>query len=163
MTAAVRSRTPKRPKPWSWTTSRRFKCATFDMYDDARYRSAKVIKDCYGTVGMPEIFPGRNYLPGPVIDALIRELVEISLPADRYDTWTWHGRYDPEHSAILVTLRRFRIVSTRAELIRDALRAIEPYPSKKWVEYSKVDAVLEEVGKLVALPMANDPTTGLWQ
>ncbi|MES0073309.1 hypothetical protein [Mesorhizobium sp. M0058] len=163
MIATVRSLKPKRPKPWSWTTARRFKCASHDTRSGNEFRRRKAISDCYGTMGMPGIFPGKNYLPGPVINALICELGEISLPADRYDTWTWHGRYDPEHSAILVTLRRFRIVSTRAELIRDALRAIEPYPSKKWVEYSKIDTVVEEVGKLVALPMANDPTTGLWQ
>ncbi|MER8857020.1 hypothetical protein NKI09_05075 [Mesorhizobium sp. M0757] len=163
MTAPIRSRKPKRPKPWSWRTSRRFKCATVDIYEHAKYRNAKVIRDSYGAMGMPEIFPGRNYLPGPIIDAVIRELVEISLPADRYDTWTWHGRSDPYHSRILVTLRSFRIVGERAELIRDALWAIEPYPSKIWVEYSKIDMVLEEVGRLVAQPMANDPSSKSWQ
>lgn len=163
MTAVSRSRKPKRPKPWSWTTARRFKCATVDIYDDAKYRSTKVIRECYGTVGMPAIFPGKNYLPGPIIDAVIRELVEISLPADRYDTWTWHGRCDPYHSRILVTLRRFRIVGERAERIRDALWAIEPYPSKQWVEYSKIDKVLEEVGRLVAQPMENHTDTGFRQ
>jgi hypothetical protein len=160
MTAAVRSQKPKRPKPWSWTTARRFKCGTHDTYDFANCRNAKAIKDSYGTMGMPEIFPGKNYLPGPIIDAMIRELVEISLPSDRYETWKWHGRSDPDHSRILVTLRRFRILGERAELIRDALWAIEPYPSKRWVEYSMIDTVLEEVGLLVAQPMENDPPTG---
>lgn len=163
MIATVRNRTPKKPKPWSWTTSRRFKCATHDTYDCAKFRNAKAITDCYGTMGMPEIFPGKNFLPGPIIDAVIRELVEISLPADRYDAWQWHGKYDPYNAFVLVTLRRFRIVGERAERIRDALWAIEPYPSKQWVEYSKIDKVLEEVGRLVAQPMENHPDTGFWQ
>jgi hypothetical protein len=163
MTATVRSPRPKRPKPWSWTTARRFKCASHDICRFAKLRNSSAIEDCYGFMGMPEIFPGRNYLPGPIINAIIRELMEVSLPSDRYDTWTWHGRYDPDHSAILVTLRRFRIVGERAERIRDGLRAIEPYPSKKWVEYAKIDMVLREVGKLVALPMAYDPAKGVWQ
>ncbi|UVK40994.1 hypothetical protein LHFGNBLO_002534 [Mesorhizobium sp. AR10] len=163
MTVTVRRSKPKTPKPWSWTTRRRFKCASHDTHDFAKFRNSKAISDCYGTMGMPDMFPGRNYLPGPIIDAVIRELVEISLPSDRYDAWKWHGRYDPDHSRILVTLRRFRILGERAELIRDALWAIEPYPSKKWVEYSKIDTVLEEVGRLVAQTMANDPNTGFWQ
>jgi hypothetical protein len=91
---------------------------------------------------------GRVELSDRLFSIVVNTLETIDLPIDRYHAWlSSEGRLH-DYSGTSATLRWLKISDETIELTLAALADIEPYPSKRPVEFFSIRNVLMEIGDI---------------